>query len=745
MDATACPGREPDPTDPTDPAELTSARRRAAELESELELALDAAGMGRFRWDRRTGATDWDARLEALFGMAPGSFPGTFEAWVAGLHPEDRAAVLATVERAVDERSSYLVEHRVVWPDGTVRWVQGRGTVLLDADGEVTGTVGCTWDVTDRVELQQAEQRARDALAAALQAERVHRQRLEFLAEINGALGRGGTECEIVRAVAEAAVPRLGDWCSVHVLPDHGDEPVVEVAHRDPEMVAYARQLQERFPYDPDAPAGVPNVIRTGTTEFYPNIDEQTLEAADATAEARDVLRALALRSAMVAPIAKGGRVLGAIQFVSSGDARPYTADDVTLAETVGGRLASAIVNRRLTDQLHRDRFRAALDALLDDVTIARAVRAPDGSVEDFVIEFVNSSRRDPIGRGPDQMVGRNLSELYPGWATSTLRTAYTEALELGRPVVLDRLRYDDVAEGARFGGWYTVQVVPFDDGILVCSRDETAAVQAERDVAEARAEQTRARLAMELLQAAALPATLPTVPGLDIAVRYEPADRHVPVGGDWYDVFAVPGDAVGVVIADVAGHGHEAAALMVQVRNVLRAFASTGASTDEVMARTNAVLCALPEDVPFVTCCYLVLDPGLERVRWSSAGHPPPVLGGPAGAAWLPIAASLPLGIAEDVTFVEQQCQLDPGDAIVLFTDGLVERRGEPLDTGVARVRALVEAAAGRPADDLVADLMTTLVPEDRPDDVALVVIRRDSAPAVTVAARSGSPARHG
>jgi PAS domain S-box-containing protein len=121
-----------------------------------LALALEAAQLGTWTWDAATGRTVWDARLEAMHGMAPGSFGGTFEDWQASLHPADRAACTARVEAAMADPGPYVLLHRSVWPDGSVRWIEGRGLVVTDDDGRPTGTIGVALDVTDREERQAA-------------------------------------------------------------------------------------------------------------------------------------------------------------------------------------------------------------------------------------------------------------------------------------------------------------------------------------------------------------------------------------------------------------------------------------------------------------------------------------------------------------------------------------------------------------------------------------------------------------
>jgi PAS domain S-box-containing protein len=118
--------------------------------ELRLALALEAAGLGTWTWDIAEGVTVWDVRLEELHGLPPGGFGGTFEDWVAALHPDDRAACLRRVERALADPGPYLLLHRTTWPDGSVHWIECRGRVVVDSEGVPTGTVGVAGDVTER-------------------------------------------------------------------------------------------------------------------------------------------------------------------------------------------------------------------------------------------------------------------------------------------------------------------------------------------------------------------------------------------------------------------------------------------------------------------------------------------------------------------------------------------------------------------------------------------------------------------
>jgi PAS domain S-box-containing protein len=349
--------------DVTQLAELEEEARRLAD---HLTLALDAGGLGTWRWDRTNEIVIWDEQMERLFGLEPGTFDGSFETYTSMLHPDDRAAVLATVQDALDRKGAYRVEHRVVAPSGEVRWIEGAGRVTLDAHGEITGTIGCSHEVTDRVLIQHERERlileARESVAR----ERLQRERLELMAAVNAALEEADELPEVLRAVASVLVPRLGDWCSLHVLPDaDAVVPVVETGHVDPAMVALAQELQERYPYDPDAATGVPRVIRSGEAEFYPEITDEMIDEADASDEQRDVVRHLRLRSAIVVPLRKRDQVLGAMQCIMTDDHRRYTEDDLALAEAVAGRVASSLDNRRLRDE--RDHI-ARIDARLAEL-----------------------------------------------------------------------------------------------------------------------------------------------------------------------------------------------------------------------------------------------------------------------------------------------------------------------------------------------------------------------------------------
>ncbi len=379
--------------------------QEARDLSEHFRSALAAGGLGTWRWDIASGETVWDAHMEQLFGLEPGGFDGSFETYVSLLHPEDGPDVLANITEAVRTKSSYRVEHRVVHPDESVRWIGGVGGVTTDEFGRVIGMVGCSMDVTDRV-LQESELRRLTEMAErAAESERLQRERLEFLASINTALSRSSTIAELMENVTRQAVPRLGDWCAMHVVTADGrGVPEVVIAHVDEEMERHAREVHHFFPWDPEASSGVPAVIRSGRTEFIPEISPDLLAASDLTPKARKLVTRLDLGSAITVAMKKRSRVVGALQFIATNQSRRYTSDDVALAETVAARIASSIENLRLHDEqreIARTLERSLLPSSLPEVPgVDVAVRYwPNGEVNEVGGDFYDLFALETDGR----------------------------------------------------------------------------------------------------------------------------------------------------------------------------------------------------------------------------------------------------------------------------------------------------------------------------------------------------------
>jgi PAS domain S-box-containing protein len=226
-------------------------------------------------------------------------------------------------------------------------------------------------------------------------------------------------------------------------------------------------------------------------------------------------------------------------------------------------------------------------------------------------------------------------------------------------------------------------------------------------------------------LQRSLLPAELPSVPGAALSWRYLPAAADSEVGGDWYDAIALPGGRLLLVMGDVSGKGLAAASTLGALRNAIRAYALDGHGPAEIASRVNRFVLAEPARDHMATLVLAVFDPVSCRLSWVNAGHPPPlILDADAAPSFLEGARSVPLGVLPFPGYEEESTVIASGGAVVLYTDGLIERRGEHLDTGMA---LLAEAAgAGRlEVEELCDRVLSAAVPTGATtDDVALLAL---------------------
>jgi sigma-B regulation protein RsbU (phosphoserine phosphatase) len=229
-------------------------------------------------------------------------------------------------------------------------------------------------------------------------------------------------------------------------------------------------------------------------------------------------------------------------------------------------------------------------------------------------------------------------------------------------------------------------------------------------------------RVAAAALQRSLVPSALPAIAGVEMAARYIPGSGAV--GGDWYDVFTLPSGELCVVIGDVVGSGLPAAVTMGRMRSALRAYALETRDPAAVLSRLDRKMQHFESEV-MATVLYAVFDPSLDVMRICLAGHFPPVIAHPGRPGELAdVAAGLMIGAAPDARRPVTTVQIPPGTLVCFFTDGLVERAGEVIDDGLARLCGAVKA---EPPDQACSAVMQALIgSESTRDDIALLMLRR-------------------
>ncbi len=334
----------------------------------------------------------------------------------------------------------------------------------------------------------------------------------------------------------------------------------------------------------------------------------------------------------------------------------------------------------------------------------------------------------------------------YPPYAT------VYEAVRTGRPAL--RLRIDEWSGPSRNGrharllrdsGLRSVILAPLIArgrvlGLAFFGRDARREPFSPEDVKLAEEFAARAAVCLDnarlysrkrdialRLQRHLLPQEVPPQIGLEIAYRYLPGSEGAEVGGDWFDVIPLSGGRVALVVGDVMGHGVQAAATMGQLRTAVRTLAVLDLLPDDVLNRLDDVVQNLSE-IPYATCVYAVYDPVNRRCCLADAGHPPPVLRRPDGAAVpVDLPPGVPLGVG-GVAYEAVEIELPEEGTLVLYTDGLVEQRGQDVETGIARLCHVLDRCDGA-LDQMADNVISALRPTD--DDVAMLMTRVSAPPA--------------
>jgi len=371
-------------------------------------------------------------------------------------------------------------------------------------------------------------------------------------------------------------------------------------------------------------------------------------------------------------------------------------------------------------------------DALLEDTAEDLFENAPCGYLStrlDGTIVRLNRTFEAWIGVPREELLGkRRLQQLLAPGGRIYFETHIAPLLRMQgsvRAIAVEIVR----ADGSRLPALLNATVRTDDEGrpqlIRATIFDATDRRRYEQELLDARRREHDIALA---LQRSLLSGTLPAAPQLDLDVAYRPGVSGLEVGGDWYDAFWLKeGETVALAVGDVVGRGLGAAATMGQLRSALRALAATGFGPSALLEALDRYAC-LHEVGRMTTVVYCELELATGRLRYACAGHPPPVVVRPGeGPSILWGGRSTPLDAFRHgrVAREEAACELPPGSVLVLYTDGLVEDRKQPLQEGIDRLVGELAQHAATPAGPLVAQLVHALHGSENTDDTCVLAAR--------------------
>ncbi len=348
------------------------AETRAIEQGDRLRVTLESIGDAVMAVDTARRVTFMNAVAQELTGWSEAQSKGQRMNDVFHILNEDtRLPVDNPVDKVfTDGKVVGLANHTLlISRDGKETPIDDSSAPILDDKGHIMGAILVFRDISERRAVEKERTRLLDSEhQARLQAEvarydaEAAQSRLSFLADVSKILVASLDYQTTLQAVARLAVPDVADWCAVDLLGEDGTLQRLAVVHTDPAKVAWAHELHRRYPPDPSAPTGPYNTIRTGKSEFYPEITDEMLVAAARDPEQLKISRELGITSSIAVPLIAREQPLGILSFVTAESGKKYTQDDVALAESIARRAASAIDNAKLYDEAQsavkaRDQF----------------------------------------------------------------------------------------------------------------------------------------------------------------------------------------------------------------------------------------------------------------------------------------------------------------------------------------------------------------------------------------------------
>ncbi|MGY1773853.1 SpoIIE family protein phosphatase [Blastococcus sp. SYSU D00813] len=656
-----------------------------------LELAVEAAGIGSFDWDLVTGRLDWDDRLLEMFGYTRESWGERIEAFAARLHPDDVEATMAALEHAIATCGAYDAEFRVLLPSGETRWVRGRGRALCDEGGAAVRLLGAAYDTTS-------------ARAADLHVARV----LEAMNEAFFSLDRDWRFAYVNRRAEEVLDRPRSELVGGDIweLFPHAVGSDFETHYRGAVATGQERVFEAYYPEPLEAWYEVRAwPTPDGLSVYFLDVTERR-RAEDVAREAAARLRALAeIGAAMVDQLGRGRDERAALQRVTEAVVPVFADWAIATLIDEDGRMHD-VASWHADPALRATTARYAelrLSSVQDDAPVLRALQSGQVLTVDDVVAAIRPTL-------PPGEVVEVFDRLAP-------RTALTLPM---------------VAHGRTLGAlsMYRSEGRPADADDVAAAREVAERVALALD--NARLHDQQRRLAEELQRSML---TAPPRPDhAEVVVRYLPAVEAAQVGGDWYDAFLQPGGATVLVIGDVVGHDIAAAAAMGQLRGLVRGIAfREGATPATVLADLDTAVRGLEMDTMATAIVARIEQTpeqraaGTTTLRWSNAGHPPPLLlrGDGRVEELSGERAELMLGVDPAARRTDRAVTFDRPATVLLYTDGLVEARDQVLDDGIAALREALADLADRPLAELCDGLLARLRPRGVADDVALVAVR--------------------
>jgi serine phosphatase RsbU (regulator of sigma subunit)/PAS domain-containing protein len=565
---------------------------------------------------------------------------------------------------------------------------------------------------------------------------------VDLLIEAGAALAGSLDLRTTMREVAKLTVPLLADICVIDLLDDEGRINDVAVVAADKEIAYELEQLRSQAPLDPNGEHPVARVIRGGRPELLAEMRDTSLRTFAESSAHAEFMIAHNYRSAVVVPLQARGRTLGAISILRLepskpfGQAeKPYGREDLELALELARRAALAIDNARLFSDLRRleQRLEAILTNVAEAITVVDragqtifANQAAADLLQVTAPSDLTNAERDTImrrflvldeqGRELDleSMPGRRLfrgEDAKPQLVRNIVRATGEERWIMARS--------SPVADPDTGQMLYAVNV--FED-VTTIKRAQLA----ERLLAE-----ERAKIA-HTLQRALLPESLPEIAGVKVETLYAAAGELNEVGGDFYDVFDYDDTQSMIVIGDVCGKGPRAAGVTALARHTLRAAAIGGQSASEMLATLHQALLRQPPGADLCTVCLIMLvrEQGGARLTIALAGHPPPLLIRENGEVEQVGRSGTVLGVISPVSIEESKIELERGETLLLYTDGVIEA-GRP--SRLLGEDGLLELCAAAPVLPLaefleyIEQAALTRAEGRLHDDIALLALRID------------------